>query len=270
MQRLLLLASMLVFIAGFQLFILSDYTQDFFAWTINPPVLTAAFLGAAYWSSCVLEWQASRERVWANARIAVPTALTFTALTFVVTLMHFDPPFRLHLNSPNPITVGATLAWLAVYALVPILLTAILVIQLRMRGGDPVRDAPLPMWFRVVIGAQGLVMFGLGIGLFITPELAPMLWAWKLTVLTARAIAAWLIGLGLAALQVSYENDWRRVYPASVAYPMLAVLQLIALARYPNDVNWNAPQAWLYLAFVVSMLAVGVYGWRMAQKVHAA
>jgi uncharacterized integral membrane protein len=65
MRTLLLVASVLVFIIGIPLFLLSGQTDRYFAWTISVP-LTAAFLGAAYWSSFLIEFMASRERVWAS------------------------------------------------------------------------------------------------------------------------------------------------------------------------------------------------------------
>src|ERR1043165_3310528 len=105
MRRMLLAASILVFIVGIQLFILGEMTDTLFAWTIQNP-LTAAFLGAAYWASFAMEFLASRRRVWAYARIAVPAVLIFTGLTLVATLLHLD---KFHLNDPNLITRGA--AW---------------------------------------------------------------------------------------------------------------------------------------------------------------
>jgi uncharacterized integral membrane protein len=65
MRWLLLVASVLVFIIGIPLFLLSGQTDRYFAWTNSVP-LTAAFLGAAYWSSFLIEFMASRERVWAS------------------------------------------------------------------------------------------------------------------------------------------------------------------------------------------------------------
>ena len=59
MRWMLLLASGLVFVVGIQLFLLSEQTERYFAWTINPP-MTAAFLGGAYWSSFLLELMAAR------------------------------------------------------------------------------------------------------------------------------------------------------------------------------------------------------------------
>jgi hypothetical protein len=50
MRRMLYIAATLVFIAGIQLFVLTEHTDRFFAWTIGVP-LTAAFLGAGYWAN---------------------------------------------------------------------------------------------------------------------------------------------------------------------------------------------------------------------------
>jgi hypothetical protein len=47
MKWMLLAASILVSLAGVQLFILTENTDRYFAWTIDPP-LTAAALGGAY------------------------------------------------------------------------------------------------------------------------------------------------------------------------------------------------------------------------------
>src|SRR5712692_507014 len=96
MRRLLYVASALVFISGVQLFVLTDHTDRFFAWTIHPG-LTAAFLGGGYLASFFLEFLSARERVWAQARLAVPAVLTFTVLTLVVTLVHRD---RFHFGDP--------------------------------------------------------------------------------------------------------------------------------------------------------------------------
>ena len=83
MRRLLYVAAVLVLLAGFQLFVFTDRTASYFAWTIRNP-LGAAFLGAGYWASVGFEAVAARQRIWANARIAVPTVLVFTVLTLVL------------------------------------------------------------------------------------------------------------------------------------------------------------------------------------------
>lgn len=259
MGRMLLVASVLVFTVGIQLFVLTEQTDRYFAWTINPP-LTAAFLGAAYWASFLLEFLAARERTWAYARVAVPAVLVFTTLTLVATLLHLD---RFHLDS----VFGWV--WVAVYAVVPPLMLALLVHQLRAPGRDPARAAPLASWLRLALGLQAALLLLFGAALFVAPLAAAPLWPWMLTPLTGRAVGAWLLGLGVAAAHMARENDYQRDRVALAAYALLGVLELLALARYAGALDWAEPRAWVYLLFLVSVLAVGVAGWRGASAARA-
>lgn len=45
------------------------------------------------------------------------------------------------------------------------------------------------------------------------------------------------------------------------SYTLLAALELVGLARYPRTIDWTRPGGWIYLAFLVSILAVGLAGW---------
>jgi hypothetical protein len=257
LRRMLLVASALVAIAGVQLFVLTEQTARYFAWTVGPP-LTAAFLGAAYWASGLLELLAARERLWARARIAVPAVLTFTALTLLATLLHRD---RFHFASPAALTRAAAWVWLAVYLAVPPLLGALLLRQLRAPGETPHRERPLPTGILVALAVQAGTLLGFGLTLSVAPRATAPLWPWALTPLTGRAVGAWLLGLGVAAAQACAEDDWGRIGAAMRSYTLLAVLELVALARYPHAIDWAAPGGWLYLAFLVSILAVGLTGW---------
>jgi len=91
----LYVASFLVLSVGITLYFLSEKTDVYFSWTINPP-LTAAFLGAGYLSSFLLELLSARERVWTKIRVAVPGVWVFTFLNLIVTLIHWD---RFHFDS---------------------------------------------------------------------------------------------------------------------------------------------------------------------------
>ena len=93
MRRLLYVNSALVLVIGIPLYVLSDQTDTYFAWTIHPP-LTAAVLGAGYWASFVLELLSARERLWARTRLAVPAVLVFSTLTLAITLVHDDSSHR--------------------------------------------------------------------------------------------------------------------------------------------------------------------------------
>lgn len=256
MRAMLYVASALVFSVGVSLYLLTEQTEVYFAWTIQS-FLTAAFLGASYWSSCVLEFAAARQRHWSHARVAVPAVAVFTALTLVVTLLHWD---RFHFSAPDPLTVAGTWFWLAVYALVPLLLTALLVPQLRAPGGDPPRTAPFPGWMRAVEWFIGATLILLGLALFLAPEATRGVWPWALTPLTARAIGVWLIGLGFAAAHTAYENDLHRTMPVLVSTIVFCALQFLALARYPGELAWGTPGALIYLLYLLALLVIGVVG----------
>ena len=258
MRRILFLAGGLVFLAGFQLFVLTDQTEHYFAWTVQPPI-TAAFLGAAYWASFALEVLASREEWWDRARIAVPTVLAFTIMTLVVTLLHID---RFHFNSSEPIARFAAWFWLAIYAFVPLFMILFLYRQLSAPGKDQPRVRNLSSWLRGLLGIHSIILLGVGTALFLAPQIANVVWPWKLTALTARAVAAWLIGLGIGAGQAVYENDFARLRVAMISYTLFGLLELLTLFRYWVSIDWTTIQSWLYVGFLVSVLVVGTSVWR--------
>jgi hypothetical protein len=254
MRVLLFVAAALVLLAGFQLYVFTERTDTFFAWTIVNP-LAAAFLGGGYWASFAIEALAGRQTVWANARIAVPTVLVFTLLTLAATLIHLN---KFHLGSQlGAGTRIVTWAWIAIYALVPALMLVVLVVQARTPGGDPPRTAPLPTWVYVLVAGQAVVLFGLGVALFAAPVGAAPAWPWALTPLVARATAAWLISLGVAAAQALLERDARRLRPAAIGYLLLVLFQVIALARFPDQFEWGSACGIIYLIVLGTMLLTG-------------
>jgi hypothetical protein len=256
MRILLVAAGVLVVLAGTQLFLFTERTDEYFAWTIANP-LTAAFLGAAYWGSMVIELLAARERLWANARIAVPTVLLFTVLTLVVTLLHLDlfhlgPQFRIN-------TRLVTWAWIAIYAIVPVLLVIVSIVQVRTPGSDPQRLAAPPIWLSVLIGVQAVVLVALGVWLLVAPiSAANAVWPWALTPLTGRAIGAWLVSIGVAAVHALLERDRRRLRPAAWGYVAIATLEFIALARYADVPDWRSPRILWFVVILLSMLIAGI------------
>jgi hypothetical protein len=254
MRGLFLLQALLVLIAGVQLFVMAESTDRYFAWTVRPPI-SAAFLGAGFWSSFAVVVLAAREVLWAYARIAVPTGLTFTLLTTLTTLLHLD---RFHFGSERLETQIALWAWLAVYVLVPPLLVFALFIQTRPPIYDPPRHYPLAWLLRWGLFAQGLVLLVFGATLYVAPEAIAPLWPWDLTPLTARAIAAWIIAVGVAAFHATAENDHMRVRPAVVSYIFFGLLQAVVLLVYSGSVQWNETGTWVYVGMVGVILTTGV------------
>ncbi|HEV8564586.1 MAG TPA: hypothetical protein VGR41_06700 [Actinomycetota bacterium] len=256
MRRLLFVASGLVALAAFQLFVLTDHTQAYFSWTIQPG-MTAAFLGAGYLASVFLEYLAARRAVWVEVRHTIPPVLSFTILTEIVTLLHLG---KFHFGERLVWAGLAAWVWLAIYTLVPITMIVLLPGQLRVRGTDPPRTAPIPRAAVVAMGVHAAVALPVGALLFIDPVRWSSIWPWELTPLTGRAVAAWLLGIGVGLVAVMTERDLRRSRPGLIAYAVFGAGQLVALARYGRDVRWGEPQAWVLLVWVTSAAVLGMLG----------
>jgi len=248
MRRLLVVAAALVFLAGLQLTLFPTRTADWFAWTIDVP-MTAVFLGAAYWSSALLEVAGARSSTWGRARLTVWTVLVFTVLTLVVTLVHLD---KFHLGAADAGPARAIAGgWLAIYAVVPAAMVVGLVLQARAddaRQADVVR---LPAGLRWLLVGLATVLLAAGVALLVTPERAAEAWAWPLTPLTARAIGAWLVGLGWASAHARLVDDVASVRPVGLTGAAFVVLETVALLRYGDALDRSGWQAVAYVAGLV-------------------
>ena len=261
MRRLLLLATALVALAGISLYLAPQQTEDWFSWTVTPPV-TAVVLGAAYWASASVEWTSARATAWAHARVAVPSVFVFTLATLVVTLVHLDR-FHLGADVPAPTRIIAWV-WIAIYALVPVLMAVVWWRQQRLDGDDPPRERPLALWLLAICTALGVLLVGLGMTMLVAPSVVTAWWPWELTPLTARAIGAWVLGLGVSALGVVAERDAQRSRPVAVGAVVLPLLAGIALVRQFDDVDWQQPSAAAVVVVLAMWASVGLVLLRQA------
>lgn len=243
----LYLVSALLSLAGISTLVLANQTEDLFAWTIMPP-LTAAFMGGGYWASVTLILLAARARYWAHARIAIPSTLVFATLVLIATFLHFD---RFH--EDHPIMV----AWVGIYIIVPPIIGLFAARAALAPGSDPPRVAPLPRWARAAILVQ-TPMLPLGAALYLVPEDVDGVWPWPLTPLTARVVAAFLIGLGLGAAHSLIEGDWLRLRPAAATAALFGLLQLLNVTRYSGTFDWDDIRTWIYLLGLAYLLAFGL------------
>jgi hypothetical protein len=261
LRRFYYLAILLVTSVGVFTFILSTETERLFAWTINPP-LTAAFLGANYFAAFFLALLAARERIWAYAAISYAVSVVFTSMTLFATLLHLDK-----FNFDN---VNGWL-WTIVYVTVPPYLVLVGVAQLRVRGDDPPRTAPIPRWLVMLVSVQALIALVIGVLLFVAPSTSDELWSWTLTPLTARTVAAWSFALFAGLAFTAWQRDWTRVRIATPTYVAIPALQFVALARFSDTVDWSDLKLWAYVVYLGGVLVLGLYGllrsWNV-ERVH--
>ena len=249
MRRFAVVASVMTFAGGALLYGPSANTETWFAWDIEPP-LTAAFLGGSFWATSVVSATAVRHNQWEKVRLVIPAFGVLLLFTLCATLIHLD---RFDFRS----FFGWT--WLAAYVLLPAFLAPILAEQRRLAPPATAGQA-FPFAMALALSLLGTAMLAEGVGLFVDPQAAGRLWPWTLTPLTARAVAAWLIALGVAAVHASWERDWGALWPVAVTYTTFGVLQLLALARWGDAVDWGDVAAWIYVGAVLTILALGVLG----------
>jgi hypothetical protein len=243
--------ALLALMAGVLLFGLAEETDRFFSWTIQPP-LTAAFLGAAYWSACVLIGWTARQSTWEEAAPALVPVSVIAVLLLAATLVHLD---KFDLDS----VFGWF--WLIVYAGVPPLLATL---AWRQSNVPPVAvpeaaPASIPGILRGLLAWQAVVMCAIGFALWVAPSTADALWPWTLTPLTGRAVGSFLIGFAAAAVYAVWDNRLERFRGAAYAYATLGALELLAAAVFSEDFDGGGASA-AYVAFAATVLAVGLAG----------
>jgi hypothetical protein len=203
-------------IAGIQLYLLTEHTDQYFAWTIAQP-LSAAFLGGVYWSGAALFLATLTERAWSHVRIAVVAVSAFVALMLLTTLLHLD---RFHLRAIALPPLFAAWIWMVVYIAFPLLLVLVIVLQARAPGEDPPRVASLSPIVRYALGLNTLVCLVVCAALFLAPTAMTSVWPWPLTALTGRAVSTGFFVIAAGSFQILRENDWDRDRVGGVSCPL--------------------------------------------------
>jgi len=244
----------LLFIAGVQLFILSEQTDLYFAWTIPLP-FTAAFMGAGYWAALAHAIVIIRNPSWDRTRVSILAGLTATTLLLIATIIHIS---QFHLDSPIFITRFVTWVWIIVYVVTPPIFLYFFVVQLRGAGNKDGNRSPFPNLVRggfFFLAAFGLVF---GLGLFFFPNSFMPLWPWPVPPLASRAVGTWMATFGVAAATLARDNDRTGGVGALASLLAFCVLQFVVIFRYPAGVDFAKPLAWGYILFLlIGVIASG-------------
>jgi hypothetical protein len=260
MRTLLGAFAVLTALATGALYVLAENTAETFAWTIEPP-LTAAFIGAGYAAGFVLVVLSLRDPVWAHSRVAVLTIFVFVVLTLVATLLHIN---RMHFDDDfgglDLLAKGAAWFWLAVYIAIPVAMAVLLVHQERTPGEDPPPRDPVPVVLRVALALESAALLVVGALIYVDPTTAEWVWPWEMPPFTARVVAAWLIAFGLATALAAVAGDLRRLRTAAIAYTVFGALVLVAVARFPETLDWDQAPAWIFVGLAAAVVLTGAAG----------
>jgi hypothetical protein len=248
--------TLLAGLGAIQLYVFPQDTDRFFAWTLQPQH-SAMFMGAGFAAGVVLTTLSFRRQPWASTRTAAYTIFVFVSGMTLATLVHID---LMHLDSDVGTARLAAWGWTAVYVVIVPVLGFLIYRQHKQPGTDPVSSMPLPGGLRTALTVEGGVMVVVGLALFIAPATVAGWWPWPVTPFSGRALASWIVSIGVAALWASFEHDRHRLRPAAITFTVVSALWLVAVARGTADIFWERPAAWFYLAFVIMELATGAWG----------
>ncbi len=259
LRLLFAVAAVLVILAGAQLFIFSERTDEFFAWTIASP-LTAAVDGAFFLTAVVLFVPAARAGTWAEVRPLVGAVVVVATAKLAATLLDLE---AFHFDGPGAAAQVAAWGWLVVYIVVPVALVGLVVAQLRGPGVDPEPGQPLPRALAGAFVALAVAMLAIGAVQLFASGLAADIWPWPLTPLTSHALSAWFLGIGVLAGLIVSEDDLLRSRSVMWGTVILGVLLAVALARYESTMEWERAMAWVFVGLVVTLVLAGAYGLRV-------
>ena len=237
--------------AGALLFFGATDTDDWFSWTIEPP-LTAAALGAFYWGAFVLLAVAAGASGWTAVRPIVLPVLAIAIALLVITLVHLD---RFDMDSLFGVF------WLCAYVAAPPLLVAGIALERRRTPPAPAStpSKPLGRGLRIALTIEGAAMLAASAVMLLAPDTAADLWPWALSPLTSRALGAFVLGVALVALMVVRERGITLFTGTAAALVALAALQLLAVALHSADLGDDGLATGVYLGFVAAVGATGLY-----------
>src|SRR5207249_152284 len=214
-----------------------------------------------YLAAAFLLVPVARASRWRQARPVAWGVLAISTGKLAATLLHLKP---FHFDHGETTARVAAWGWLVVYALVPVALLVLIAAQVRWPGRDPPPVAPAPPPFRWFGGVVAAALVAVGLALFVVPGATAAHWPWPLTDLTAQDLGAWFVGIGVVGGLAVLDGDAAPMRPVWLGSLILAILQGVALARYPGAVHWGETAAWLYVVLFGCVGAAGVWGWRLS------
>ncbi len=123
----------------------------------------------------------------------------------------------------------------------------------------------LPAWQKNYLRLQGLVLVVFGAVLLLAPDLAALLWPWKINAILAQVYAGPLLAYGLVSFLVSGAGYRQAMVPMTGVF-VFAMLALIASALHRDVFSVHAASSWLWFSGLgvaaVSLAALLVSGLR--------
>lgn len=252
-------------IAGLVLFLLPEETDRLFAFTIVRGD-TAAFIGACFLAASLLALLCYGLSSWAAVRVCFVGMLAFLTGLGLATLLHLD---QFHYGGNGFLAQALAWIWTLTYLALPVAGGVLLARQRAAPGTQGRAETPIVPGLRYLYLAQGALLVVVAVVLFASPGTADTLWPWPLTSLEARAIASFLLGLGIMLVGAGRDNVAERLEPPCAASWWLAVLTGMAVLRFEGGVDVGKVPGLLFSVMVVSLLLGGLAGEMAARRLRS-
>lgn len=220
-------------------------TDRHFAWTIVPE-LTPLVMGAGYASGVVFFAFVATGRRWLEVSFGFVGITVFATLMGIATLIHWD---RFDHDHPT------FWAWVAIYAVAPVLVPALWLSNGGWRPGavEP-GEREMPGWARLVVAVTGFALFAVGLAVFVRPQLAVDHWPWDVSPLTARVLGSFTaLNVGWAA--AALDRRWSAYRIPALSSLTGTVLVLLALVRGRDDLRGGVAVS-IYVAVAATLALV--------------
>ena len=241
-----------VFAAAILLFFLPELAADLWPWAIPP--FNSRFVGAVYWAAylpLILFWFVPR---WIPGRLTLWMILTFTAMTLLAMLIHWDA-FEWD-------RVSTWLVFWPLYIFLPINSVIFLV---RSKGEGAADDYDGPALLRIVLLIFALLAGAYGLGLFIAPEALTGFWPWEVDAFHARMYADAFVTPAVTAWILSFRRRFAAEYMsfglnliAGGFLPILGILWTNFQVPAARQINFNSAGPWIFFIFFLLTAVLGI------------
>lgn len=214
---------------------LPDQTTRYFAWTIRPE-MTPIIMGAGYGAGVYFFYRVATVDEWHTVAPVFLGIATFTWLMAVATVLHWENFNHDHFTF---------LLWVFLYAVTPILIPGLWVVNRRTASEGPRRDEPrLPGPVRVLGGGAGVVLTAGAVVLFVAPTLMMEVWPWTVSPFTARILAGWFALFGVVNGVGVLDPRWSAVRILVHSQMLGFTLVLIGAVRAWANFDASNPLTW--------------------------
>ncbi len=251
-----LVETLVLFGAGFGLYLFPEITRAQWPWQIAP--FNTRFLGAIYLGAMIPIGYMYRSGRWSPTRPVLRAIFTFTFTVLVVSLFTV---------SQFDFKAWGVWAWFALYVALPLNAGYHLWLY---RAMPTTHLNPVPVNWRWILISTSTLLGLYGLGLIVWPQLFSSLFPWKLDVFHSQLYSATFITGSVMMISIATHAtpaEFTAVGLNAATFSTFSILGLFIVDASVNKIDWLAPNTlgWLGSLAVLAVLGMVMI---MAGKRH--